>query len=117
MLQVLLTWIPEKTSQRMGSDLIRRKRKKDVTGKKLAIIVTDDNQQDATVTIYLLLISSICFGRCFRPSSSANYSCPPMLLLAAGAAYTQPQPAATSVDSCSYSDVLLMMGENIARNM
>jgi hypothetical protein len=35
MLQVLLTWIPGKTSPRMGSDLIRRKRKKDVTGKKL----------------------------------------------------------------------------------
>ena len=30
------------------------------------------------------------------------------------------QPAATSVDitrSCSYSDMLLMMGENIGRNM
>jgi len=25
--------------------------------------------------------------------------------------------AATSVDSCSYSDMLLMMGENIARKM
>ena len=33
---------------------------------------------------------------------------------------TQHQPAATSVDitrSCSYSDKLLMMGENIARNV
>jgi hypothetical protein len=29
----------------------------------------------------------------------------------------QHQPAATSVDSCSYSDMLLMMDENIARNM
>jgi len=33
---------------------------------------------------------------------------------------TQHQPVATSADitrSCSYSDILLMMGENIARNM
>ena len=33
---------------------------------------------------------------------------------------TQLQPAVTSVDntrSCNYSDMLLMMGENIARNM
>jgi hypothetical protein len=39
-----------------------------------------------------------------------------MLLLAG----TQHQPVATSVDmtrSCSYSDMLLMMGENIARNL
>ena len=27
-----------------------------------------DNQQDATILFYLLLISSKCFGRCFRPS-------------------------------------------------
>jgi len=36
------------------------------------------------------------------------------MLLLAGVAYTQHQPAATSVDvtrSCSYSDMLLMMGE------
>jgi len=51
-----------------------------------------DNQQDATVLISLFLISSTCFGRCFRPSSGAchcNYSfwdCPPMVLLA-GVAY------------------------------
>jgi hypothetical protein len=92
-------------------------------------LTTIDNQQDATILIYLFLISPTYFGRCFRPSSGAyhcDYSfwyCPPMLLLA-GVAYwvemTQHQPAATSVDntrSCSYSDMLLMMGENIARNM
>ena len=92
-------------------------------------IITIDNRQDATILIYLIIISSTCFGRCFRPSSGAyhcKYSfwyCPPMLLLA-GVAYlvelTQHQPAATSVDntrSCSDSDMLLMMGENIARNM
>jgi len=64
-------------------------------------VITVDNQQDATILIYLLLISSKCFGWCFRPSLGAyhcNYSCPPM-------------------DSCSYSDMLLMMGENIARNI
>jgi len=40
-------------------------------------IITIDNQQDATNLIYLFLISSTCFGRCFRPSSEAyhcNYS-------------------------------------------
>jgi len=43
----------------------------------------------------------------------------PMLLLA-GVAYTQHQPTATSVDNTrSYSegDILLLMGENISRNM
>jgi len=46
------------------------------------------------------------------------------MLLLAGVAYwvelTQHQPAATSVDitiTCNYSDMLLMMSENIARNM
>ena len=49
-----------------------------------------DNQQYATILIYLLLISSTCFERCFRPSAGAykcNYSfwyCPPMLLLLLG---------------------------------
>jgi len=80
-------------------------------------ITTIDNHQDATILIYLLLISSTCFGRCFRPPSAAyhcNYwlkSVPPN---------TQHQRAATSVDntrSCSYCDMLLMMGENITRNM
>ena len=75
-------------------------------------IIIIDNQQDATILIYLFLISSTCFGRCFRPSSGAyhcNYSfwyCPPMLLL-----------AVDNTRSCSYSDMLLMMGENIVRNM
>jgi len=58
----------------------------------IASIITVDNQQDESILIYLLLISSTCFGRCFRPSSEAyrcNYSfwyCPLMLLLA-GVAY------------------------------
>jgi len=62
---------------------------------KLYELITIGNQQDATVTIYLLLISSTCFGRCFIPSSGAyhyNYSfwyCPPMLLLS-GVAYATP---------------------------
>ena len=37
---------------------------------------------------------------------SLNYSCPPLLLVA-GVAYAV----------SSYSDMLMMMGENIARNM
>jgi hypothetical protein len=39
MLQVLLTWMPERISQRMDSALIRRKRKKDVTGKKCSMFI------------------------------------------------------------------------------
>jgi len=38
------------------------------------LIITIDNQQDATILISLLLISSTCFERCFRPSSEA-YHC------------------------------------------
>ena len=55
-------------------------------GLPIRFIVNDD-QQDATFWfIYLFLISSTCFGRCFRPSSGAFdciYSfwyCPLMLL-------------------------------------
>jgi len=43
-----------------------------------------------------------------------------VVLVLAGVAYTQHQPAAKTVDntrSCSYSDMLLMMGEHIAHNM
>jgi len=90
-----------------------------------------DNQQDATILIYLFIINSTCF----HPSSGTyhcNYSfwyCPSMLLLASVAYWVemtavppnrQHQPAATPVDitiSFSYRDMLLMMGENIARNM
>jgi len=39
------------------------------------------------------------------------------MLLLAGVAYTQHQPAATSVDSFIYGDMLLIVGENIARYM
>jgi len=37
-------------------------------------VITIDNQQDATILIYLLLISSTCFGRWFCRSSGA-YHC------------------------------------------
>jgi len=50
--------------------------------------IYESNQQDATVWVdLLLLVSSTCFGRCFRPSSGALdriYSiwlCSPNLLL------------------------------------
>jgi len=36
--------------------------------------ITIHNQQDATILLYLLLISSTRFGRCFHPSSGA-YHC------------------------------------------
>ena len=60
--------------------------------------------------IYLLLINSTCVGRCLRPSSGALdciYSIwywPPLLLLA-------------GVVDVMNSQVLVMMGEDIARNM
>ena len=63
---------------------------------RVASISAIDNQQAVTVTIYLLLISSTCFGRCFRLSSGAyhcNYSfwyCPSMLLLAGVAYWVEP---------------------------
>jgi len=56
--------------------------------------ITIDNQQDATIFIYLFLISSTCFGWRFRPSSGAYHCscsfwyCPPKLLLA-GVAHTK----------------------------
>jgi len=108
------------------------------TNVRSPIIIIIDNQQASNILIYLFLNSSTCFGLCFRPSSGAfhcNYSfyyCPPMFLLArvlimfhpkglkSVPPNTQHQPAATSMDntrSCSYSDMLLMMGENNARKM
>jgi len=83
--------------------------------------------------IYLFLISSTCFGRCLRPSSGALdciYSID-VVHRYSGAWYhgwdgtavpSHPwhQLAAISVDNircCKYSQVLLMMGEDIARNM
>ena len=83
-----------------------------VKHKYIYCIIKIDNQQDATILIYLLLISSTYFGRCF--CNGVSYwveQVPPN---------TKHQPAATSVEnttSCSYSDLLLMMGENFARNM
>jgi len=38
-------------------------------------IIIIDNQQDATILICLFLISSTCFGRCFRPTSGAGWCC------------------------------------------
>ena len=55
-------------------------------------VITADNSQHATILIYLLQISSTCFGWCFRPASGTyhcNYSfcCFPPKLLLAGVAY------------------------------
>ena len=80
--------------------------------------------------IYLFLISSTCFGRCIRPSSGARLYLQ-LLILSTGIAgvmdemelqfrLIHDQPAAILVDNirtCEYSQVLLMMGEDIARNM
>ena len=35
-------------------------------------IISNDRQQDATLQVYLFLVSFTCFGRCFRPSSGAR---------------------------------------------
>ena len=87
--------------------------------------------------IYLFLVSSACFGRCFRPSSGARdciYSfwyCSPMLLpagvmdeveLTEVSSISSMTPAGSNIGkkntrSCKYSHVLLMMGEDIAPNM
>ena len=67
--------------------------------------------------IYLFQISSTCFGRCFRPSSGALYSiysfwyCPPILLP------TGVMDEMDKIRSCKYSQVLLMIGEDIPPNM
>jgi len=64
-----------------------------VSGRRQQLLKKEiDNQQVATILIYLLLIGFTCFGRCFRPSSGAyrcNYSCCycPRMLLPAGVAY------------------------------
>jgi hypothetical protein len=61
------------------------------------------------------LVSSTCFWRCFRPSSGA-FDCIYSIWLYS----PRLQPAATWVSTtryCKYSQMLLMMGENIARNM
>jgi len=74
-------------------------------------VITIANQQDATILIYLLLISSTCFRRRFRPSSGAyhcNYNfwyCPPMLLLA-GVAYWM-KLSSTQYATSDYADCLV----------
>ena len=107
-------------------------------------IFAEYNQQDATFhNLFISVRRSTCFRRFFPSiirSSKLHIQrqvfVRPILVpaaslarLAAGIGWnwlklvppsTQHQPAATSVDntrSCSYSDMLLMMGENIARNV
>jgi hypothetical protein len=79
----------------------------------------ESNQQDATIQVILLfLVNSTCLGRCFRPSSGAlDYL---QYLVVFTQVATGCHLAATWVNTtryCKYSRVLLMMGENIARNM
>jgi len=60
----------------------------------------------------LFQVGSTCFGLCFRPSPEALdciysiWKCSAKLL-----------PAGVPIRDCKYSQVLLVMGENIARNM
>ena len=35
------------------------------------LTIANDDQQDATILVYLFLTSSTCFGRCLRPSPGA----------------------------------------------
>jgi hypothetical protein len=95
----------------------------------------ESNQQDATIEINLLfLVSSTCFGQCFRPSSEAldcvftvsgsiHTSCCRLVSWMSRNCFSihpRHQQVATLVNTtwyCKYSQVFLMMGENIARNM
>jgi len=110
----------------------------------------ESNQQDATIQVNLLfLVSSTCFGRCFRPSSGALHCIYRSGSIHPGVQDTSRQqpgwilpdtvntakcswwwvktsthpwhrPAATWVNTtryCKYSQVLLMMGENINTSM
>ena len=94
-----------------------------------------DDQQDATILVYLFIPTQLyMFRAMFSPIIRSTWLYLQLLILptnvAAGwyhglggtAVPPHPwyQPAATSVDnirSCKYSQVFLMMGENIARNM
>ena len=58
---------------------------------------------------YLFIIGSTCFGRCFRPSLGA--------LDCIYSFWYSPPISVDYIRSCKYSQVLLMMGVNIARNM
>ena len=94
-------------------------------------IIVNDDQQDATTWVYLFIPNQLyMFRAIFRPSSGeldCMYSfwyCPPILLPAGVMDEMEPHPwpqrAAISVDiirSCEYSQVLLMIGEDISRNM
>jgi len=84
-------------------------------------IIVNDDQQDATIEVYLFIPSQLYMFRemsspivtstwlyVFTASSNVHWCC------------CRPVPAATSVDinrNCKYSQVLLMMDEDIARNM
>ena len=83
---------------------------------KAVKLIAVDNQQDATILFYLLYSALHVSGDVF-----AHYQEHITVNTASGNVHRCCfWPAATSVDvtrSCSYSDMLLMMGENIARNM
>jgi len=89
-----------------------------------------DNQLDATITVYLIPISSTCFRRRFRPSSgtldcvySLCYNAPTVLPSGSQDA-VPPNPGyrpATSwvhyTTSCKHSLLLLRMDKIFTRNM
>ena len=95
---------------------------------------TGTGQQYATIQVNLLfLASSTCFGRCFAhhqehltvftvSASIHTSSCRLVFWMSWNCVSTHPkhQPAATWVNTtryCKYGQVLLMMGENNARNL
>jgi len=63
----------------------------------------------AGVQQLLVISGNVAAGWCSTASGNVHRCCCWLVL--------QHQPAATSADSCSYSDMLLMIDENIARNM
>ena len=91
------------------------------------------NKMQLVWLIYLFLISSTCLGRCLRPSSGALdciYSfwyCPPILLPAGITDEmehqfhlirdTSQQQYGWTISETVNTVVLLMVGEDIARNM
>ena len=81
----------------------------------------ESNQQDAIIQVNLLfLVSSTCFGRKHRPKHIELTRNTPHNSHSSVSTHPRHQPAATWVNTtryCKYSQVLLMMGENIARNM
>ena len=101
----------------------------------IASIIVNDAQQDATILAYLFIPNHLCMFRAmYSPVIRSTWLYLQLLVFSIDIAacwchgwdgtsvpsHPWRQPSAISVDntrSCKYSQVLLMMGEDIARNM